>query len=131
MLPKIPTFWRTAVYHLDQVLCKRACYRSQTCLQRAHPLGLPLSARLDSALSNILLPARCLWCAEFCMRGCKYLEWERERKVLLERWERDQRDKRGEKMGGKMSEKIGRKMGEERYEGERETAHGHRFGTPR
>ena len=28
------------------------------------------------------------------MCGCKYLERERERKVLLERWERDRRDRR-------------------------------------
>ena len=28
------------------------------------------------------------------MRGCKYLEWDGERKVLLERWERDRRDRR-------------------------------------
>ena len=46
------------------------------------------------------------------MRGCKYLEWDGERKVLLERWERDRRDR----------EKMGEKMGEERCEGERETA---------
>jgi len=28
------------------------------------------------------------------VRGCKYLEWEREIKVLLERWERDRRERR-------------------------------------
>jgi hypothetical protein len=39
-------------------------------------------------------------------------------------------EKTGGKMGEKMSEKMGGKMGEERCEGERETAHGHRFGTP-
>jgi hypothetical protein len=58
------------------------------------------------------------------MRGRKYLDWERERKVLL----RDGRgigeigEKVGEKMGGKTSEKMGGKMGEERCEGEREAA---------
>jgi hypothetical protein len=45
------------------------------------------------------------------MRGCEYLEWERERKVLLERWERNRRDRR----------EGGRKMGEERCESKRET----------
>src|SRR5271170_6699576 len=78
----------------EQVLCERDYHRSRTCPRRAHPLGLPLSARLDSVLSNTLFPAGCSWCAEFCMRRCKYLEWERERKVLLERWERDRRDRR-------------------------------------
>jgi hypothetical protein len=86
----------TAVYCLEQVLCEWDCYRSRTCPRRAHPLGLPLSARLDSVLSNILSPARCSWCAEFCMRGCKYLEWERERKVFA--------GEMGEKMGEEWSQ---------------------------
>jgi hypothetical protein len=32
------------------------------------------------------------------IRGCKYLEWEQERKVLLERHEKDRRDKPWKKM---------------------------------
>jgi hypothetical protein len=75
--------------------------------RRAHPLGLPLSALLDSVLSNILLPAWCSWCAEFCMRGCNI--WsanEKERSC----W----RDGRGiGEIGEKMGEKMGGKMGKE------------------
>jgi hypothetical protein len=39
-------------------------------------------------------------------------------------------EKTGGKTGGKMGEKMGREMGKQRYKGETETAHGHRFGTP-
>jgi hypothetical protein len=39
-------------------------------------------------------------------------------------------EKTGGKTGGKMGEKMGREMGKQRYEGETETGHGHRFGTP-
>jgi hypothetical protein len=55
---------------------------------------LPLSARLDSVLSNILLPVQCSWLVELCMCGCGYLEWRREKKVFLEKWERDWREER-------------------------------------
>jgi hypothetical protein len=43
-----------------------------------------------------LSPARCSRCAEFCMRGCKHLEWERERKVFV--------GEMGEKMGEEWSQ---------------------------
>jgi hypothetical protein len=97
------------VYYLEQVLYERDYYRSQTCPRRAYPLGLPLSAYLDSVLSNILLPARCSWYAEFCMHGCK-ISGVGTRKTDLAR-----------EMGEGIEE-IGEKMGEERCEGERGTA---------
>jgi hypothetical protein len=53
------------------------------------------------------------------MRGCKYLEWKRERKVFAEEMGEGQKigeemgEKIGEEMGEKMGEKMGGKMGEE------------------
>src|SRR5436305_2321334 len=66
-------------YKHGEVLCERDFYRSRTCPRRAHPLGLPLSARLDSVLFNNLLPARCSWwmvsvCFEIDSRAWK---WEK------------------------------------------------------
>jgi hypothetical protein len=76
------------------VRCTFVRYMPMRCtLVRCTPMRYtPMCTPIRYTLS----PARCSRCAEFCMRGCKYLEWERGRKVFA--------GEMGEKMGEEWSQ---------------------------